>query len=160
LCATNSPTVKTDADFAGLKPKYVKTTSGGTRTPTQSVDEFSLESKLCKKLDAMQPVLDHCQNAIQTQNVQLVAQGNEITRLSQSVKDVKNVGLPTVQNNTGISAGLPNPTALNTPEQYSVQARPSPTYTTYNSQKAKSARSGVLFYVWAEWSLRSIPQTV
>jgi len=22
-CATNSPTVKTDADFAGLKPKYV-----------------------------------------------------------------------------------------------------------------------------------------
>jgi len=47
LCTGNSPnTVKTDADFAGLKPKYVKATSGDCRTPTQSVDESSLESKL------------------------------------------------------------------------------------------------------------------
>jgi len=90
----------------------------------------------------MQSVLDRCQTAIQSQNVQLVAQGNEITRLSQSVNEVKNVSPPTVQNNTGIAASLLNTTALNTPEPHGVQARPKPTC---NSQKAKSARSGVCF---------------
>jgi len=72
----------------------------------------------------MQSVLDRCQTAIQSQNVQLVAQGNEITRLSQSVDEVKNVGLLTVQNNTRISAGLPNPTALNTPNNMGFKLDP------------------------------------
>jgi hypothetical protein len=60
----------------------VKFTSGDTRSPASPNDmQSSLESKLCNQLDAMQSVLDRCQTVLQSNHMQLVAQGNEI-RLS------------------------------------------------------------------------------
>ena len=68
LCTGNTQnTAKTGGDYANAKPKYVKATSGDSRTPNQTVRDTSLESKLCKQLDALQAVLDHCQNAILSQ---------------------------------------------------------------------------------------------
>ena len=86
-CAGNSQmSAKTDADFVGIKPKYVKATSAEARSPNLP----NVESELVRKLEAMQLALDRCQEAMRAQSAQLAAQGSEMSRLSQSVNEVKN----------------------------------------------------------------------
>ena len=146
MCTGNiQSNIKTDAEFAGLKPKYVKATSGDTRLPAPPNDvEYSLESKLCKQLDAMQSVLDRCQTAIQSQNVQLAAQGNEILRLSNSISEDKSrqsgVNYPMSATQTGAAVG--SYSSKNAPAQPSVYT---PANSNLSAPKSRNSKAGVCY---------------